>query len=93
MGFSSEVNYYIKDLTQQLINEFPIGNIAFDEVIARVTFDTPQVLQIPGVGELVQVGHFPIGVLTQYVTDKVAPDKSSPTGYQNLHLSSFTVPT
>ncbi|MBT9162768.1 MAG: hypothetical protein DDT27_01330 [Dehalococcoidia bacterium] len=65
----SSAMVFCKALTEELIKKFPISNVTFSEVISRLIFDILQVLQVSGIGELVQVGHFSVRVLPENIAN------------------------
>jgi hypothetical protein len=53
-----------------------------NEAVARLGFQTLQVIQIPGVGEQVEVDHLNIFVFLQEVPNQVGTNESSTTGHE-----------
>ena len=82
MRLSGKVYHCIKFPTEQLINQLPVGNIAFDESVIGVLLDILKVFQVAGVGEFIQVGYLPVRVLLYYMANEVAANKTRAAGDQ-----------
>ena len=78
MALGGEVYDGIR-LRHQLRDDSAITDIAAHEAVARVAFHIAQVVQVAGVGELVQVDHVVV-VLRQHVADEVAADEAGAAG-------------
>jgi len=59
-----------------------VGNVAFDEAIVGIFLDAGQIAGIAGIGELIEIDDFVIGIVLQRVADKVGPDKPASAGDQ-----------
>jgi hypothetical protein len=80
VALGSKVDNDIESLAQQLVYQYSIRYIAFDEAIAGLVLYVPQVFQVAGIGEFVQIGYLPIRVFFENVTDEVAADKAGAAG-------------
>jgi hypothetical protein len=79
MGFCGEVDYGFNRKLKDLLEVRSLRYVAFGERISFIFFDVLEVLGIARVGKLVEVNYM-IGVLCQYMTDKVGPDKTTTAG-------------
>jgi hypothetical protein len=77
-----------------------IPDVPADEFVARVILDVLEVVEISGVGQLVQVDDFKAGMSAEKIMDKVAADKAGTPGDEERladdppffnHLSFFTL--
>jgi hypothetical protein len=78
MCLGGEVDDDIRFRYQRFYN-LTLTDVAFDESIAGTVLHFPDVLQVPGVGKLVKIGHTPVRVGSRNIVNKVAPDESCPT--------------
>src|SRR3954466_14520162 len=64
-----------------------IGDVRFEKLVALAMFldHTVQIGWISGIGEHIHIGHIGRLVMFQNVANKVAPDESAATGYENAH--------
>ena len=69
---------------QDLIDLFSISDIPFYEAVLGIVFNFHEVLQISGIGELVQVHDLPVGMLPKGILNKVASDETCPSGHKQL---------
>jgi hypothetical protein len=64
---------------QQVLDSRPVTDVALDENMARVTYQRGKILQITGIGELVEIDNGFVR-LSQPVEHKVTADKTGATG-------------
>ncbi len=90
MAFSSEVHYGLRlVLSEQPAHELAVADITSYKDMSRITVQTPQVIEITGIRELVQVDNASSG--TRYpIQNKIGPDKTGATCNQDLHCDSFS---
>ncbi|MNH24669.1 hypothetical protein D3C79_846180 [compost metagenome] len=62
-----------------------ICNIGLDEFVAGIGRDAGQRLQVTGIGQLVQVEYFVLGIVDQ-VTHQRRTDEAGPAGDENSHV-------
>ncbi|MNJ58276.1 hypothetical protein D3C77_539040 [compost metagenome] len=62
-----------------------IGNVGLDELVAGIGRDAGQRFQVTGIGQLVQVEHFVLGIVDQ-VTHQRRTDESGSAGDENSHV-------
>lgn len=62
-----------------------VDDVGLDELVAGVGRDAAQRLQVTGVGQLVQVEHFVVGVVDQVAYQRRADEPGS-TGDENSHV-------
>lgn len=63
-------------------NGLAIGDVAMNEVVARMVFDLLQAAQVAGVGEFVKDNDAHVG-LCQSQTDEIGPDKAGAAGHNH----------
>ena len=81
MAFGSEVDDVIKIiLSEQVAYQLLVADIPLNEDMTLVPFYTLQILQVPGVGQLVQIHQKNIVVLFQHVVHKVRTNKPGTAG-------------
>ncbi len=85
MAFSSEVYYGLRFvLSEQPPHELAIADITSYKDMSLITVEITQVVEIPGIRELVQVDNGSFG--TRYpIQNEIGPDKTGATRYENFH--------
>jgi hypothetical protein len=73
-------------LAEQAVHQRRIADVAVHEPVPRVVGDRRQVLQVAGVGQLVERDDVGV-VMGEDVTDECRADKSGPSGDEQLHLN------
>ncbi len=68
-----------------------VGNVAADEPVARY-LDPGEVLEIPGVGQFVEVNNRAIAGFFEQKADERRPDKTSPTGHKDSSHTKQKIP-
>ena len=69
-------------LAENVVHQNAVGDVALDELVARMVAHLFEILQVPGIGELVEYDHSEIAVLAEYVLDEIAPYETRPTGHK-----------
>ena len=72
-------------IRHQLPDQLRVAHIALDETVIAGMAAVRQVLQVPGVGQLVQVGDVVVWMLLQQETDEVRADEACPSRHQHAH--------
>src|SRR4030095_9485524 len=66
-------------LLEQCLDPLPVPVVSADEDVPRVPLQVAQVLEVPGVGEKVEVDHRPVRALLAQVPDEVRTDEATTT--------------
>ena len=61
-----------------------VADVAVHKAVALIAIDRRQILQIPGVGQLVEIDDVEIGIRDHHAHKRRA-DETGATGYQNFH--------
>ncbi len=64
------------DAREEAGDEVAVADVAVDELVAGVGLDVAQVLEVPGVGQLVEVDDADVRVAPEDVADEVAADEA-----------------
>jgi len=73
-------------LVEQPRNPLPVADVAFDEDVPRVVFQTCQIAEVAGIGELVEI-HHRRGFGRDPVEHEIGADEARPT--RNKYQSGF----
>jgi hypothetical protein len=86
MRLSCKIDDGIDPITlEKLRNQLGVTNVTLKEDVTRVGFNLPEILEITGVRELIQI-HDPIArILPVYVKHEIASDKSGATCHKIRH--------
>ena len=92
MALSGKVDDIIEIvLCKQAFHQLLVADVALHEHMAGVALHVLQVLQIAGIGQLIQVDQADILVFFQHIVDKVGANKTGTAGNKiSFHL--FTIP-
>ncbi|MOA30968.1 hypothetical protein D3C78_1520960 [compost metagenome] len=71
-------------LSQQTIHQRPVADIAMHEGMARVPFQAGEILQVAGVGQLVEADHRFV-MAGEPVQHEVGADEAGAAGYEDGH--------
>jgi hypothetical protein len=71
------------DPRQKFPDDLPVTDVSVDELVARVILDVPEVIEVAGIGELVQVDDFRSRVFAEEVMYEIAADEPGPAGDEN----------
>ena len=77
VGLGGEVDDGL-DPGEEAPDQVPVPDVAHDEFVAGVLLDVAEVVQVPGVGQLVQVDDPRLLVAAQEKADEVAADEARP---------------
>lgn len=88
MGLSGEIDNGVKALVQNSIHRLAVSNIDLHEVISWSVLNIFQVLQVSGVGQLIQVRYFPLRMLFSNVMDEITADEARASSYKQSHCTS-----
>ena len=87
--FGGEVDDGVgRKLVQQGVHQRRVANVAVHEAIPRIGRHRLQVLEVPGVGELVQIDQGANAILRKHQADERRSDEPRAAGNQQSHLSS-----
>ena len=78
MGFSRKMNNSLNSL-ENTPDKLPVPNISMDKFIPRVFLHILQVIQVPGISELIQVDDLTAWIMNQHIMNEIAADKTRPT--------------
>src|SRR5690606_5838015 len=93
MRLGRQVNHAIRPLrSEQLIDERIIGNVAFDEAIVGSVLNIPEISQVAGIRQLIEVNVFILWINGNKPTHYVRSDKSGSSGHNDflLHINRST---
>jgi hypothetical protein len=76
MGFGGKVDHGIHPLFEDFADQAVIANVSLDEFMTGVPFDTLQIFEIAGIGELVEVKNPALRIVLQHKPDEIGSDKS-----------------
>ena len=71
------------------VNRIFVKDISFDKHIIFSVFNLPQIHQIAGISEFVEIYDFVTGVFFYQVTNQIRSDKSGTAGNQNIFVEFF----
>jgi hypothetical protein len=92
MALSGKVDDIIEIvLCKQALHQFLVADVALHEHMAGVALHVLQVLQIAGIGQLIQVDQQDLGVLLEHIVNKVGADKTGAAGDQ-IFFHRFILP-
>jgi hypothetical protein len=84
VAFSREIDYGSwLVFAQQLIKKLAVTNVTLNEVMPARVMQTRKILQIPGVGESVEIDNF-IVALIRPIQYEIAADETGPSGDKNI---------
>ena len=85
VGLGSKVDHSVDlEFRERIVDCSRVADIRFHENITGVGSNLRQVLQIPCVGEIIEVYHPEVCVLFQEVTDEIATDEAGTTRDENI---------
>ena len=89
MRFGREIDDGVKLLRHEGVHLVGVGDVGLEKFVALAVFldDAVEVGEIAGVGEGIDIRDRGRLVMLQNVANKVAPDESTATGYQNAHCA------
>jgi hypothetical protein len=77
------VDFFFK---QNLLNQPLVGNTAVDKTVVRRFLDSGEILEMPRIGQRIQVDDPVPGIVFYPVADKVRTDKTGPPVTINLRM-------
>ena len=81
MALSGKVDDVIEIvLCKQALDQLLVADVALHEDVAGVALNVLQVLEVAGVGQLVEVDQQDLGVLLEHIMHKVGTDKTGAAG-------------
>src|SRR5687768_8597599 len=70
---------------KNLRDVFSSGNVSSNKLVSGIVLNFRNVLQIPGIGEEIEVNHLDLRSIPQNVSNETGTDKSCSTGNEDLH--------
>jgi hypothetical protein len=92
MRFRSEIDHAIKlVLGHERVHLVGIRDVGFEKFVTLAMFldHAIQVGRVAGVGEDIDIAHKRRFVMLQNIPNKIAPDESAATGYQDAHRCAY----
>jgi hypothetical protein len=92
MRFGGKINHGVKlVLGHERVHLIGARDVGFEKLVAFAMFfdHAVEIGEIARVSEDVNIGHVRWLVMLQNIPNKVAPDESAATGYQNVHCSAY----
>jgi hypothetical protein len=83
--FGREVNQRIESFFQQSVYQLNVADTPLDKSVSRIALNVGQILEVAGVGQLVEIHDAAIRLCRENVANEVRPDKSGSTGYKDSH--------
>ena len=90
--FGCEIDYCIElMLRHQCVHLIGVCDIGFEKLVAFAMFfdHAVQIGDVAGISKHIDVGHVRGLVMLQNISNKVAPDESTATGYKDAHGSAY----
>ena len=85
VGFGGEVHYRVDSFFgEEPLDQSSIADVALDEAVAGIGGDVGQVLEVAGVGELVEVDQAYVGAALQAEPHEVRADKAAAAGDEKV---------
>ena len=91
VGLGGEVDDGL-DAGEEAADQVPVADVAEDEFVAGVVLDVLEVVEVPGIGQLVQVDDLRLLVAAEEEADEVAADEARPARDEDRSCRRGSVP-
>src|SRR5439155_2152312 len=93
VAFGGEVDEHVDPATHSVAHSVAVGDVAVDELVARVVRHGGEIGKVAGVGKAVKVDDLQLRIGFQQVVNEIAADEAAASRYQDrTHEDSFLKP-